>query len=326
MFTNYFNKIRVYMLSRIADSLFWLNRYMERAESLLRIVRTNYALSFDKRMENEIPLWRYTLEVFTTGNNSQITFLEKDVEAALYQLLLEPENTNSLKVIITKARENARGVQDNITKEVWEHVNQLYHLINYPNVAENLTEFNTFQTIETLTRHILLYVGVTDTTMPRGLGWSFMNLGRYIERCLLTIEMTNKQYKLLDYDLNNQRDIIYWKHFLLSISGFELHLKNYRSTNYNQNVLHQVLFNHDFIRSVNYSMAHIQNYLNDITGENNRPENISLVKSLNRVFSKVSYADIESLDNASLPLYLSELKSGMLDFSKRLEQIFFSYS
>lgn len=314
------------MLSRIADSLFWLNRYMERAESLLRIVRTNYTLSLDKRMENEIPLWRYTLELFTAGDNPQIAFLENDMEAALYQLLLETDNANSLKVIITKARENARGVQDNITKEVWEHINQLYHLINYPAVADNLNEFNTFQTIETLTRHILLYVGVTDNTMPRGLGWSFMNLGRYIERCLLTIEMTNKQYRMINYDLKDQRDIVYWRHLLLSMSGFELHLKNYRSAEYNQNVLHQVLFNHDFIRSVIYSLAHIQNYLNDITTENSRPENTSLIKSLNRVYSKVSYADFETLDSISLPVYLSELKSGMLDFSKRLEQIFFSYS
>jgi uncharacterized alpha-E superfamily protein len=299
---------------------------MERAESLLRIVRTNYTLSLDKRTENEIPLWRYTLELFASGNNFQSDFAEDDIETALYKLLLDTDNTNSLKVIITKARENARGVQDNITKEVWEHVNQLYHLINYPAVADNLTEFNTFQTIETLTKHLLLYVGVTDSTMPRGLGWSFMNLGRYIERCLLTIEMTNKQYGMICYNLKDQRDIIYWKHLLLSISGFELHLKNYRSANYNQNVLHQVLFNHDFIRSVIYSLSHIQIYLNDITGENNRPENTSLVKSLNRVYSKVSYADYETLDNNSLPVYLTDLKSGMLDFSKRLEEIFFSYS
>jgi uncharacterized alpha-E superfamily protein len=314
------------MLSRIADSLFWLNRYMERADSLLRVVKTNYTLSLDKRMENEIPLWRYTLELFTSLTSAEIALIEHDKEAALYQLLLEPDNANSLKVIITKARENARGVQDNITKEVWEHINQLYHLINYPTVADNLTELNTFQTIDNLTRHVTLYVGVTDSTMPRGLGWSFMNLGRYIERCLLTIEMTNKQYGMICYDLNNQRDIVYWKHLLLSMSGFELHLKNYRSNDYNQNVLHQVLFNSDFIRSVVYSLKHIHNYLDDITSENSRPENTSMIKSLNRLYSKVSYADFETLNTNSLPLYLSDLRSGLLDFSKRLEQIFFQYS
>jgi uncharacterized alpha-E superfamily protein len=271
-------------------------------------------------------MWRYTLELFTSLNSAEIALIEHDKEAVLYQLLLEPENTNSLKVIITKARENARGVQDNITKEVWEHINQLYHLINYPTVADNLTELNTFQTIDTLTRHVTLYLGVTDSTMPRGLGWSFMNLGRYIERCLLTIEMTNKQYGLICYDLNNQRDIVYWKHLLLSMSGFELHLKNYRSNDYNQNVLHQVLFNSDFIRSVVYSLKHIHNYLDDITSENNRPENTSMIKSLNRLYSKVSYADFETLNTNSLPLYLSDLRSGLLDFSKRLEQIFFQYS
>ncbi len=314
------------MLSRIADSLFWLNRYMERAESLLRIVKTNYAVYLEKRINDKIPLWDHTLELFTPAGNSQLAAIENNMEAALRMLFIETDNPNSLKIIITRARENARGVQDNITKEVWEHVNRFYHLINDPAFEDNLSEVNIFQTLEVLTMHTLLYIGVTENTMPRGLGWSFMNLGRYIERCLLTIEMMIKQLRMIKYDLNFQKDIMYWKHLLLSMSGFELHLKIYRSSDYTRNVLHQVLFNNDFIRSVEYSLSHINKYLNEITSENNRPENISLVNSLNRLYSKVRYFDFTTINNENVQSYLYDLRSGMLDFSINLEQIFFSYA
>ena len=72
-------------------------------------------------------------------------------------------------------------------------------------------------------------MGITDVTMPRGAGWSFMNLGRYIERCTQTNEIADRQYRSIDYDLENTIDIIQWQYLLLSLSGFELYLKTYRT-------------------------------------------------------------------------------------------------
>ena len=95
-----------------------------------------------------------------------------------------------MKVLITKARENARGAQDNITKEVWEQVNHLYHLVNEPELEKKFTGSRSLEIIDLLDENNTLYYGVTDSTMPRGQGWSFMNLGKFIERCLLSIEMS----------------------------------------------------------------------------------------------------------------------------------------
>jgi uncharacterized alpha-E superfamily protein len=298
---------------------------MERADSLLRVVETNYTLSLDKGVMSENHAWRSTLELFISQEEKEISSLENNTEAALYKLLLDQENINSLKVIISRARENARGVQDNITKEVWEEVNQIYHLVNHLSTNKNLTEVTALGTIDELIERVVLYVGVTDNTMPRGLGWSFMNLGKYIERCLLTVEMTNQEYASIKYNLNESRDILQWRHLLLSLSGYELHLKNYTSSDYNKNVLHQVLFNHDFTRSVVYSLERILKYLKDITDENVRKENTSLIKSLHRLHSSVNYIDFESINSDNLPAFLSNIKIGILEFTKKLEQIFFSY-
>src|ERR1700712_5869815 len=117
------------MLSRIADSLFWLNRYMERADGILRLASTHFILSLDKDTGGSTT-WRPVLEIFTDTPDKEMLELENDTEAALSRMLLDATNPNSLLVIVNKARENARGAQDHITKEVWEEVNQLYHLVN----------------------------------------------------------------------------------------------------------------------------------------------------------------------------------------------------
>jgi len=124
------------MLSRIADSLYWMHRYMERADGMLRLMKTSYILSFDKVQASGMT-WESALKIFTSLNQEEVAHLKQDNAAALKYLLLDTKNTNSLKVIITRARENARGVQDQITKEVWEQMNLIYHQINQPGIVEN---------------------------------------------------------------------------------------------------------------------------------------------------------------------------------------------
>src|SRR6478736_1541221 len=113
------------MLSRIADSLCWLHRYMERTDGMLRLLKTSYILSFDKVQASSMS-WEPVLKIFTSLSQERIDLLKPNESAVLHYLLLDTENHNSLKVIIGRARENARGVQDQITKEVWEQVNHLY--------------------------------------------------------------------------------------------------------------------------------------------------------------------------------------------------------
>ncbi|MEP7317801.1 MAG: alpha-E domain-containing protein, partial [Panacibacter sp.] len=84
------------MLSRIADSLFWLNRYMERADGLLRVMKTNYTLSLDKGVNSNLT-WRPVMEIFTHQQEAQIARLENDTDATLRLLLTDTKNANSLK-------------------------------------------------------------------------------------------------------------------------------------------------------------------------------------------------------------------------------------
>ena len=313
------------MLSRIADALFWLNRYMERTDGLLRVMGTHYILTLDKDVHGNLT-WKPVLETFATVDKQEIEVIENNTEASLKKLLIDTTNHNSIKVIVSRARENARGVQDHITKEVWEEVNSVFHEVNQPSLENRLAGYQALEVIEMIVKHSVMYMGVTDITMPRGIGWSFMNLGKYVERCFETMVLAKGQYDQIEYNLDEPRDIILWRQLLLSLSGYELHLKTYRTNNYNKNVLHQVFFNEDFPHSVIYSLSRINRYLQDIVSDNNAADHSMLLHSFGRLYSKVKYTDWETLNHQSLKIFLDEVHNGLVEFNILLGQIFFSYS
>jgi uncharacterized alpha-E superfamily protein len=313
------------MLSRIADSLFWLNRYMERADSLLRVIRTNYILSFDA-MDSSDFHWKDILGTFTGLDEETIQLNGENTAAALKYLIADPKNVNAVKMLFVRARENARGVQDNITKEVWEQVNHLYHLINQPELEKKLKDSRAIEILDRLTKNSVLFCGVTETTMPRGQGWNFMNLGKFIERTIVTIEITNAHFKKIDYQLNNPQDILHWRNLLLSLSGYELYLKSYTGGNHNMNVIDQVIMKKNFPRSVFYSLERMKKYLDDIIDETKIEGGDSLQKLFGRFHSKIRFADMNSLYNSGLSNFLVSTRQDLIEFSKQFSRIYFSYS
>ncbi len=312
------------MLSRIADSLFWLNRYMERADGMLRIASTHYIFSMDKEVGTMT--WMPILEIFTDLEEDYLKSAENNTEECLKRLLLDTSNTNCLKTLVNRARENARGAQDHITKEVWEEVNQMYHFVNQPYLEHKIDSFLGLEVMEPLIKHTVMYAGTTDITMPRGTGWCFMNLGKYIERCLQTIAFAEKQLELTNFREADTNDLLQWKYLLFSLSGYELHLKTYRSGNHNYNVLHQVLINENFPRSVVYSLQRIEHYLYKVIGNNMTEERSALVRSFGRLFSKVRYMELDSLNKETVPVFFEDIKVELIEFNQKVVQHFFSYS
>jgi uncharacterized alpha-E superfamily protein len=313
------------MLSRVADSMFWLNRYMERAEGLLRVLHTNYVLSLDKGPYG-VHSWKPVLQLYSGLPANEIELFDQSTTATLQYIITNSSNTNSIRSIINKARENARGMQDHITKEVWEEVNFMYHTINHPSIEYKLAGADALATLSDLLKLCLTYVGVTDTTMPRGMGWSFMSMGRYIERCIITADLTCKQFEQVGFEMNEHKDILYWRNLLLSLSGYELHLKNYRSAATNSNVLDQVILNDHFPRSIIYSLSRLEKYLADVLEGNDLPDKELLYREFGRINSRVKFADENYIKQITLQRFLNETTADIVKFSHALGQQFFSYS
>lgn len=312
------------MLSRIADSLFWLNRYMERNDCLVRVIRTNYILSFDTDQQTDFS-WKDAIILFSYNHEVASQYGE-NADAALKYLVADTKNLNSSKVLLTKARENARGVQDYITKEVWELVNQSYHIVNNPGIEQRITGSQSLEVIDMLDQNSVLFYGIIDSTMPRGQGWQFLNLGKFIERCLLTIDNVLAHSQKIEHRLDIPKDILFWRNLLLSLSGYELYLKNYTRGQYNQNVIEHVIFNKNFPRSLIYSLQRVKRYFKEIAEHTHVDGSISLEKQIGRICSKVEFADMNTIKQEGLPHFLYSLRNDLTDFSKQLTQIYFSYA
>lgn len=298
---------------------------MERADGLLRLTRTHYILGMDKAVNGPMT-WQPVLEIFATLPEHEMTLIQQHSEEALKRILVDAGNENSLKSLIKRARENARGAQDHLTKEVWEEINQLFHLANNPSVLHKLSTFQSLEVLEDFTRFTVTYAGIIDITMPRGTGWCFMSLGRYVERCLQTILLTEKQLQVLNFAENDTNDILQWQHLLLSLSGYELYLKTYRSSNHNYNVLHQILISENFSRSVVYSLKRIEHYLKRVMVNKPTPDSLALLRNFGRLYSKVKHMELHSLDQGATQSFLEETRLELVDFTKKLEQQLFSYS
>jgi uncharacterized alpha-E superfamily protein len=298
---------------------------MERSDCMMRVIRTNYILSFDIGNANDFS-WKDVANTFSLSTEGTPDEKVKDTASALKFLIADIKNLNSLKVIITKARENARGAQDNITKEVWEHVNSVYHIVNAPDLEKKLAGSRTLELIDLLNENNTLYYGVTDSTMPRGQGWSFMSLGKFIERCLLTIETSYGHFTKIDHQLDKAQDILFWRNLLLSLSGYELYLKTYTRDQHTINVVDHVIFNKDFPRSLIYSLQRIGKYLDEVVEDTKMEGSESLQKTFGRICSKVEFADMNMIKNIGLPKFLHSLRHDLADFSNQLTRIYFSYA
>lgn len=298
---------------------------MERSDCMARVIRTNYILSFDLSSHANFS-WKDMISLFSYSTDENVLAQGENAGDALAYLVTDTRNLNSMKVLITKARENARGVQDNITKEVWGQVNHLYHLVNQPDISEQINGPRSLETIDMLAQQCTLFYGVSDSTMPRGQGWNFMSIGKFIERCMLTIDITHGHFRKIDHQLNLAQDLLFWKNLLLSLSGYELYLKTYTTGQHNMNVIDHIIFNKDFPRSLIYSLGRIRRYLDEIAEDTRIEESASLQKSFGRIYSKIEFADMNMVREASLPHFLYSLRNDLIDFSNKLTRIYFSYA
>ena len=311
------------MLSRVADSLFWMSRYIERTDGILRMLKINYASSQDNMNEFD---WSPVLKTFTLLDEAETAKMAKDSRAVLQFMVIDKENPNSVVNMVTRSRENARSVQDHITKEVWQCLNEFYHLVREEKLSRSLKVDDPITVLDALIRQGMLYYGTTEITMSRGEGMCFMSIGRYLERAIQSTDILQVKFKDLSIDDERMTDPSFWKYFLMSISGYELYLKNYRSGFEVKNILDQIIFNISFPRSVHYSVYQAQRYFDRLRNERNRESFEKVNFMIGRLRSNIKFSNVDSILSAGLPVYLGNVHHELLSVGNALNQHYFAYS
>jgi uncharacterized alpha-E superfamily protein len=311
------------MLSRVAASFYWLSRYIERSDGMLRMLKINYASSQDTVQEFT---WEPVIRIFAGAEQAEADKLENDSRSVLKYMVTGKNNPNSILNIITLARENARGVQEHITKDLWQCLNEYYHTVKDSRLERSLQREDPIGVLDVLIKQVMLYYGTVEITMERGEGRSFMNIGKYLERAIQSVDILDTKFSSVSDNPNLLTDTTYWKHLLLSLGGYELYLKTYREGFEAENILEQVVLNNDFPRSVIYSVNNIQRYFDRLKNDTNVDTYREMSFQIGRLQSRIKYSSVRSIRQEGLHIFLTQIRSELYGVGNSLNEYYFANS
>ncbi|MCB9460607.1 MAG: alpha-E domain-containing protein [Anaerolineaceae bacterium] len=308
------------MLSRVADSLFWMSRYLERAENTSRQLDVYLNLNIDiaSSMEEQRRLNRLI---------DSLTLPPEDMpqDHPLFTLTFDISNASSIIALITGARENARQVREQLSSEMWMQINKL-HLHLRSTVVDSVWEAFPHDYYLQVRDGSHLFQGITDATMNHNQGWHFIQLGRFIERSIALLNLLDVHFD--NEHLKRGEEISTLRYFeligtLKSVTAFEAYTKVYSANVQSSWIIEFLLFNREFPRSLRFCVEAIQSSLNALEEMSDRARNSRLYRLAGRLQSQLSYDEIEDIH--SLHDYLDNIKQQIYRIHDNLYHTYITY-
>lgn len=245
------------MLSRVAESIYWMSRQVERAENLARFIEVTLHLTLDQQ-DYLIDPWEPLVKV--TGDEE---WFEEHYDGTTREnvvrfLGFDHEYHNSMLTCLAAARENARGVREKMSSEAFEGLNDFYHFVG--DNAESQSSDPTSEFFAKIRWHSLMWSGILDCTMLHDSTWHFINLGRLLERADKTSRILDvKYFNLLPSPefVGTAVDDLQWSNLLLAVSGFEAYRREHHLVDVKK-IVSFFLFHETFPRSVVSCIAGVQ--------------------------------------------------------------------
>lgn len=313
------------MLSRVADSIYWMSRYLERAENVARFIEVNLNLMLDTSGSGDGNQWEPLVNI--TGDRELFAQLYgvPTKENVMQFLTFDRANPNSILSCVWKARENARSMREIISSEMWEQANNFYMLVKNAVGTDAINNPHAFYTEVKMASH--LFDGIADATMSHGQAWHFLRLGEMLERAEKTSRILDVKYFILlpgAHDVGSTIDNIQWAALLRSASAFEMYRKRYRRITPDK-VADFLILNSEFPRAVRYCLDRARESLHAI-GEvplglgGNRAE-----RRLGRLSAELNYAQIDEIIAQGLHEFLDDLQTKLNRIDDAIFETFFAF-
>lgn len=308
------------MLSRVADSLYWMSRYLERAEHTARVVDVALAQSLDQTPEGRERRWERVLN----GLGAQVAANEP--YAIVEELTFDQANTNSIVFSIAQARENARQIREQISSEMFEQINSLYLQV-HGTATSAFWHAEPHQFFKAVREGSHLFQGITDSTISHGEGWRFIQVGRFLERATATSALLDSQFVALGEHDQPSVDVQYldFVGLLKSCTAFEAYCRTYTADIQLERVAEFLLLNAEFPRSVRFAADVVQNALQAIargTGQRaGRAERVA-----GRLRASLDYGQINEIMADDLHGYLAMIQDQCGHIHSSVYQTYISYS
>ena len=304
------------MLARVADSMYWIGRYIERAEHVSRLSAVMLNATLD-RTAGAVQTGAIALAALGEADASRA---ENTFEAAR-ALALDREDGGAVVVSLARARENARQVRDQITTETWERLNLLYLRITGRR-AQAAFEDDPAGFLQEIIADLHLFKGAVDATMSHGEGWRFLLLGVYIERAQLMARLLEGSFG------EGQRleiaDPIALMGLLRMACALEPYLRVYTADINPHFLLQFLLFDEDFPRSIRFCTGRIQELLNELTRQTGvvRPDALRLA---GRLDARLKYADVDEVEARSAVALLAAVSAECAAIHHAIYETFVAY-
>jgi uncharacterized alpha-E superfamily protein len=297
------------MLSRVADSILWMARYVERAENLARFIDVTLNLQID------IPGSANTQwEPLVRATGDEEKFKEEfDVyneQNVINFLTFDRKNPNSIVAILRAARENARSIRETISSETWEQLNSFYHFVRDAADSDEVKKSPGDFFLE-VKHYSHLLNGVTDATMSHNEGWHFSNMGRLLERADKTSRILDvKYFTLLPHveDVGSPVDDLQWSAVLRSVGGFEMYRKRYHGITV-ERIVEFLILDDEFPRAIRFCLAEADNSLHAISGSVPGTFVNVAEQRLGRLRAELAFCDVKSIINQGLHEFVDSLQT-----------------
>ena len=313
------------MLSRVAESIYWMSRYIERAENVARFVDVNHHLMLD--LPAGVPLQWLPLLITTGGvEDFDARYREEPSrENVIRFLTFDSENPNSILSSLRAARENARSVREIIPDIMWGELNAFYLYVEAEAVKNGNRDFN-YDFFRQVKRAGHLLEGVTNATLSHGEAWHFSRTGRLLERADKTTRIVDVKYFLLlpsPEDVGSPTDDLHWTAVLHSASAFAMYRQRHGMVEFGQTAAFLIL-DPEFPRSVRNCVRRADESLHAITGTPLGAFQNSAERHLGQLAAELDYTDMEEVILSGLHEFLDGLQIKLNRVGDAIFDSFFS--
>jgi len=312
------------MLSRVAQRVYWLGRYIERVENIARIINVNSNLLFDLPHGTRLG-WRTLIEVFDNEEN----FLEKhndfDERSVMRYLLADKYSPCSLNYSLQQARENARTTREILPSEAWEHVNDL-HLFLKDNLADGLARKNRFYLLQNVISKCQQLTGLLSGTMSNNHSYEFIRIGRNLERSDMSTRLLDMgSNHLLPHLIENKSESdavsyyqsILWMNILVSLSAYQMYRQHVQSRVSGKDVVAYILQDPEFPRAITHCLTEVQGCTKRL------PKGTPISKNIGSILSSLHKADVKKLYDKGLHQFLDTIQLKFANLNSEIETKWF---
>jgi uncharacterized alpha-E superfamily protein len=302
------------MLSRVADSLFWMSRYLERAEHTARVMNVQLNLMLERGAETDDRDWERVLRSLGIENEKKL-----DAFDFAQSLLHSTTSPSSIVSCMSLARENARQVREQISSEMWERLNRLFHEVKDAGVDVDARDF-----LQSIKEGVQLFQGITDSTMTHAEGWQFIQAGRHLERAVAVAMLVGVHFEEFQAAWGDLEPLE-WIGLLQSCTAFEAYCKAYTAELRPDRVAEFLVLNPVFPHSVRFSADALATALKQIGGEVSSRRSARVERIAGRMQATLAFGQIDEIMSGGLPAYLDTVRRQCVQVHSALYQTYISY-